>query len=592
MSKRKAPEDDESNQKMAAVTTTTVTDLQKLLQPLGESLDLVVLAALSPADSRATDAELSQKVQHANDQAFASLAKVFERTVGPYDEVLGNALRIASWDFDDHLHYVNRRCAGDHPRDDRYSHPTKRYMGAPPQPSVWVWLRLFGGEECIEEIQKKYISEDKCEYEKRDNGMWCAEPDTRLQQLGDIRAKLKTLKDGERWDNGKVPLKAMAGVLGNALRFLRTHAGGGVSAEKLLGFCAQYGLSGAISHIVEGRYGHYGGAWRINQTHEPLKIRSDTGDIDESKDQEDEDRSSIRYCFGGDLKLAPYATAAILGHTNVVRAILKNLGGAIDAECTFISHKAFPVENLPSLLLTWAILSNQPAMVRCLVTEIGFQFRWLEEDDLYDIWRNLHETSPYEHTRWMTIMEDPYDWAGMRELRGRRARNSFVEKDKMFKLLINLGLPKDLLFPDGADFSMDKEFLDLPEHKRKEPSKEDISRYEEWQKSLPASVKHARDLIFNACITFNSVQPLDATEEDYYPMDEDDNYESSQQSKKLDKLTSTLHAHQYYEKMVDAFDKQDVKQDARLSEYEQRDPRWTSPDEYVRKEYKEEEYDY
>ena len=144
-----------------------------------------------------------------------------------------------------------------------------------------------------------------------------------------------------------------------------------------------------------------------------------------------------------------------------------------------------------------------------------------------------------------------------------------------------------MLFPDGADFTLDKEFS---EHRRKEPSEEEISRYENWETSLSASVKHARRLIFNACSTFNSVQPLDATEDDYYPEDEDEYGESSQQSKKLDKLT--LHAHQYYEKMVAAFDKQDVKQDARLSEYEQRDPRWTSPSEYVRKEFKEEEYDY
>jgi hypothetical protein len=179
----------------------------------------------------------------------------------------------------------------------------------------------------------------------------------------------------------------------------------------------------------------------------------------------------------------------------------------------------------------------------------------------------------------MTLTEDLYDMSGMRELRGRRARCAFKAKDNMFKLLIELGLPRDLLFPDGADFSLDKEFS---EHRSKEPSKEDISRYKQWEKSLSKSAKHARSLIFRACSTFNSVQPLDATEDDYYPEDE------NEQSKKLDELT--LYAHQYYERMVDAFDKQEAKQAARLSKYEDKDPRWTregSTYEYVRKEYSE-----
>ena len=44
--------------------------------------------------------------------------------------------------------------------------------------------------------------------------------------------------------------------------------------------------------------------------------------------------------------------------------------------------------------------------------------------------------------------------------------------------------------------------------------------------------------------------------------------------------------------MVDTFDKQGAKQEARLSEYEAKDPRWVSPDEYVRKEFREDEWDY
>lgn len=542
-------------------------ELNKLLRPLGESLDPVIVTALSSASSA--------NAEH----AIEVLLETFERTVGPYEQVLGNALRISGWDLADWENYVNvHQCAIDRP--ERYRHPTKRYFRGPTKPSVWVWLRLFCGEAGVEEVQVRYRSNAKevaCRIEEKEvgeSGMWCEDPDQQLNQMYDIHRKLRDLQE-----SGKTQLPVLAGVLANVLRFLRDQADGGASASVILGFCAQYGLNGPIAAVLQGRYGKYGGAWNINLVHEALKIQND----EKGNDSDDSDRYGLR--MEGVLKLAPYVTAAILGHTNVVNAILKDLGGGVDAQCILeMPHKAFP-ENTASFLLTWAILSNQPAMVRCLVAENGFQFRWMEEDDLFDVWRKLHETSPYEEKRWMPQAEDPYSMVGMRELRGNRSRKAFIEKDKMFKLLIELGLPKDLLFPEGADFTLDEEFSG-----KKKVEKTEVARYEKWEELLPMTAKFARSLVFQACMTYNSVQPLDATEDDYYPDDEDEYGESSQQSKKVDDLT--LHVHEYYQNLLEYFDKQESKQPARLPDYEVKDPRWVSNDNYVRKEFDEDDCAY
>lgn len=93
------------------------------------------------------------------------------------------------------------------------------------------------------------------------------------------------------------------------------------------------------------------------------------------------------FAFEGNIALPVYAIGAVLGHCNVVRHAFVTLEGAVCPLCKGerTSHdgvvdldvgvkNSHGIPNCASTTLLWAIMSNQPDVVRCLVSECGFQF--------------------------------------------------------------------------------------------------------------------------------------------------------------------------------------------------------------------------
>jgi len=205
--------------------------------------------------------------------------------------------------------------------------------------------------------------------------------------------------------------------------------------------------------------------------------------------------------------------------------------------------------SLSSLMLYWAIKSNQPEMVRCLVADCGFQFRWISDsmDDLFELLFHIDATND-EFGVWRSRNYNPgehmFDRRGQRAY---RARSCYSEKQTMLRTMIEAGLPCHLLVPQ-INVEVERRIIKFMDDRDLKHGA-DRSELQTFFDSLSEVESKAREHLYHASAAYNSFQ--DEDEED---------------------ATSTLI--DYYEKIVGMWKNQPTVQETRLPEFEKLDPRW------------------
>jgi hypothetical protein len=138
-----------------------IQELQDLIRQLnsGEPLSLTLLAAYaaqSLGTKRKHDACPTEgdQVSHSLEQTRQEELTLFEKYIGPYDDVLAGAFRHINYEYNDAFDGHNNRRVG----TGRYSDPYKLCDDGP-KPNAHVWLGLFLGrnaEDGSRELDKQY----------------------------------------------------------------------------------------------------------------------------------------------------------------------------------------------------------------------------------------------------------------------------------------------------------------------------------------------------------------------------------------------------------------------------------------------------
>jgi hypothetical protein len=214
-----------------------------------------------------------------------------------------------------------------------------------------------------------------------------------------------------------------------------------------LRFSVMYGLDGVMKDILHGKYGEVGNEVTIDST---LQL---------------DDKPFIDTPSFNQVKLfyPPYAMGAILGHENIVVAALNELGAKWDVQVGGKTNNdeesiRYSRHILPSDVFLWAFNMNSQTMIKCLV-KCGFQFRWIHHKHhmpvilkrIFEI--SLSETSP----KWTDIDEEELIFEN--SIHRRYSRATYKLQMKMLDLLINLGLPFELLYPVEPPIERDVQFF-------------------------------------------------------------------------------------------------------------------------------------
>lgn len=500
--------------------TTLASELQELLAPLmgGEPLDLSLLASINLADTE----QLNEREETALAHAAADHLALFQRHIGPHREVVGNGAihvknlwRDTTFCFHTGCDPVNR---------ERYAFPRHNAVDGP-RPDSCVWVGLFLGRDAKERMRQGL--KEACE-------------------SGDMEA-YHSLRNALVDESTKLPVLEL---MRNILRYLREEAGRLPDATNLLRFCALYGLSGAIDNALSGKYGPVDGLTIDSLL--PFK------EHDAPKEKDLPFRFSFTSIFSyEDMFMPAWAFGAALGYRNVVCHSIQTLGAKTDTNL-FWKMKATgemqEMDSLPGLMLEWAIQTNQPEMVRCLVAECGFQFRWISNklEEYFDLLFHVDRMGD-EFGVWRSRNYNPDEHMFDRQSqRAYRARCCYEEKQHMLQTMIEVGLPRDLFIPQ-INVEVEKRIIQFMDdeglvHGAKR------SALKQFVDSLSDLESKARGHLFHAAAAYNSFQ------------DEDEGDE-------------TLTLIDYYEKILGMWKNQPTVQEDRLSEFEKLDPRWSDYEE-------------
>ena len=200
--------------------------------------------------------------------------------------------------------------------------------------------------------------------------------------------------------------------------------------------------------------------------------------------------------------------------------------------------------NLPSSVLIWVFRNNMQDMIKCLVNECGFQFRWIHHRfHIPKMIDRLFQASEYEsHPKWTGgVKEQDWCYESKRERRQMRAEGAHSEQMKMLDLLVSLGFPFSLFFPVEPPIEREEALL---KDKKLETKKE----YMAFLRSLAKEERKARDIVHEACYSYNDIQS----------------------SKK-----EMLELGEFYRKLKSRWDGQEFVQVDRLPDFEALDLRWT-----------------
>lgn len=499
--------------------------LQSLLIQLegGKVLDLSVLAAIQEARNTSNSLLFSNSITNPHDDNQNSIInKLFTEHVGQSPKIiLDNAIRHAKDELDlEGSIYNEGQRTGMMMGDERhkvYNHPQNRVITGP-KPDCKVWVDMFLGSEITEELLEGAVPLNESDDTDRD-----------------------AILESEiyRAISGKAKYMPTIDLLENILHYVRKEAKKTSSLKDLLRFSVLYGLDGVMQDILKGKYG------------------DDLGDIniDTLLPLDDEplpDDSSIdRWDLLGKRKLffPAWAMAAIAGHTNVVVAALTQLGGKMDVPTGMQfkyneEMKIYDNHMLPSEVFLWVcIQKNMPEMIKCLVNDCGFQFRWIDQrNHMPMIIRRLFEESEYEsHPKWMgDYDEEELLYEGSRGRCRIRAAAAYEVQMAMLDVLISLGLPFSILFP--TDPGIERE-----EALRKDKKLETKAECKAFMRNMNKDERKARGVIHQACCAYNSLQTSEP---------------------------ETLTIGDFYRKLKARWDGQESTQTDRLPDFEELDSRW------------------
>ena len=151
----------------------------------------------------------------------------------------------------------------------------------------------------------------------------------------------------------------------------------------------------------------------------------------------------------------------------------------------------------------WLFAKNMPEMIKCLVTECGYQFRWTRERHIEWIVRRIFDAADWEfYPKWRgDVDEDDLDYEkGDRRAKGRkRAASAYKVQMKMLDFLIQLGFPFELFFPVEPD-------IELEEGLFKEGKLDSQLACRDYVMSLSSAERKARDRLTQACSAYNWIQ--------------------------------------------------------------------------------------
>mmetsp|Transcript_60535 Transcript_60535/g.148524 ORF Transcript_60535/g.148524 Transcript_60535/m.148524 type:complete len:360 (+) Transcript_60535:535-1614(+) len=312
-------------------------------------------------------------------------------------------------------------------------------------------------------------------------------------------------------------------LLANTLCYVRSEAQKVTDKDglnNLLRFSVMYGLDGVMKDVLNGRYGE---ASRIDvDTILPMSV------------------DEIRQWYSGmRIYMPAYAMGAVLGHENVVDVVLKELGREFDAPQSIQRWNDGPVvqfdnQSLPANVLLWVFMKNMPDMIKCLVVNHGFQFRWIGDRQFEFIYDRIFEAPEFEsNPKWTDMDENDVIWAGSRQDRCRMRKNAVYPKQmEMLDHIISLGFPFSLFFDDPSKLS---------------EQDSGIETKEQWETYYARVNIKARRKITRACCEYNSAQ---------------------------ENRRDRLKVHDFFRKLKARWDGQESVQPAHLPEFESLDPRW------------------
>jgi hypothetical protein len=472
---RKRSHDDDKdasdpNKKIAAKDRSYISELQGLLLPLGERTSL---ASLTPAslDKKQSPSEKDPVHKTVLEDARNNQLLLFDKHIGPYTAVIGCAQRHVQALVLDGVYCNNTGCE----KINRYVHPSQVYI-AGPNPDPCVWLGMFLGRSAEEEARAR-------------------EKETRKGREVAYAGVYKDLKQ-------TVPALPVLELASNILRYVDDEGRRLKNSAHLLRFCAVYGLSGTMGNVLKGLY-RYGPV-------QGLSIDTCLSANDPEAEPAVYEEEDIPGRLSRDLYLPVCGIGAVLGHTHVVEHAIQSLGADINANLLFkMANREHDVEQdaedpASPMLLTWAILSNQPEMVKCLVLNAGVQFRWIADEmrHIFQVLFHIDRTGD-EFGVWRSAGYDPTKYTGGKEeQRLHRAQFCYKEKVEMLKTLIEVGLPQALLIPQ-IDTSLDAKIT--KEASDKGMAEPDAHMMRIYYKSLTRTERKARDQIYDACSFYNSV---------------------------------------------------------------------------------------
>lgn len=325
-----------------------------------------------------------------------------------------------------------------------------------------------------------------------------------------------------------------ADLLANILFYMRKEANK-VAIADLLRFSVVYGFDGVMKDILSGKYGDVGDL-TVN-TILPL---------------DDKPISDSKYSFRGGIRkmyMPAYAIAAILGHKNVVlSALLAQPEGKMDCPVGWQREEEDEVivhdmHTLPSDVFFWVFQNNMPEMIKCLVNDCGFQFRWISHDrHMPSMLHRLFDAEEYEsHPNWTgDVDEEGLMWESSRDRRRMRAASSYSQQMKMLDVLISLGFPFSLFFPIEPP-------IEREEAQMKDKKLETREEWKAYMRNMDKEERKARDLVYQACSAYNSMQNTEP---------------------------EMLTIGDFYRKLKSRWDCQESVQTDRLPDFEELDSRW------------------
>ena len=569
--------------------------LQDLIRPLnsGEPLSLTLLAAYaaqSLGKRKHSSCPQDDKVSHSLEQTRQAELTLFEKYIGPYDDVLAGAFRHINYEYNDAFDHLNRQGL-----TSRYSSDPYKAFDVGPRPNMHVWMGLFLGKNAEKESREL----DKQHNELTSSSSIRHRNDDDDQPRPGISHIFDTFHDENNDSVRKLPIIVVARNILQYLRNLsRTH-----TPKQMLYFCAVYGLSHAAGHVLEGMYD--GGVVGDEDDEDESEDSDSVDDEDDEEDYDNDEQLTIdtplinpkkrkkwsRYIIRHPAPYIPFlGVSAILEYHHSVRFATETLHANIHSELIFmhhVPHQGLQVMNLcigvGVYALNWCISNNRPSMIQIL-TNNGVQFRWLENRDLKTIFHLLFHidgSCDEDGPVWLPITFDRYDYYSGRSLRRARAKACYKEKFNMLRTVINAGLPKELLIPSNVDFKTlnEKVWSETKAKGSKKPNEKIFSKVVEEQQFNDQQKATLRYMTMANC-EYNEIAANNGNEsfdDDEYSTDGgddigDDANDSTFLKKPLDIFDFAQYVSDMFTNNADGTPRSNI-QEARLDEYDKFDPR-------------------